>query len=343
MRPVHLSEILRFVDELCGSSFSQVALDSDILLTGFAPVESAGESEVSFWTGDATLETGLAGNAGGVAASRLAQICAGLLFVPESFMNLVHDGACGNLPNVKFICPVKNPYHAMAQFLNRFAELDESLAECKIASSAIVHPSAVVEGRVGENVVIGPGCVVMKGSVIEDDCVLEANVTIYSRVHISKNCVFQAGTVVGCAGFGFYENEGRRIMVPHLAGVNIGEGCTFGANTVVAAGFLAPTTIGCNCHFDTFVQVAHNCKLGSNIFMASQSGVAGSAVLEDNVEFAGGVQSAGHLTIGKGAKVAAKAGVTKNIPAGAVVAGFPAEDIANWRRTVIRLRQMGKK
>ena len=56
-------------------------------------------------------------------------------------------------------------------------------------------------------------------------------------------------------------------------------------------------------NFDTFVQIAHNCVLGNNIFMASQSGVAGSVVMEDDVEFAGGVQSAGHLTIGKGVKV----------------------------------------
>ena len=34
---------------------------------------------------------------------------------------------------------------------------------------------------------------------------------------------------------------------------------------------------------------------------------------------------------------------SKSIPANAVYAGFPAEDIAVWRRSVVRLRQMGKK
>jgi UDP-3-O-[3-hydroxymyristoyl] glucosamine N-acyltransferase len=41
--------------------------------------------------------------------------------------------------------------------------------------------------------------------------------------------------------------------------------------------------------------------------------------------------------------VAAKAGITKSIPANAVMAGFPAEDITVWRRSMVRLRQMGKK
>lgn len=345
MRPANLERVLSFVDNLDGSCHVQeaAARSLDFDLTGFAPVESAGVEDVSFWTGDASVETGLSGNAGGVTETGLASICAGLLFVPRSLSLPVENGACAKLPNVRFVCAVENPYHSMVQFLNKFAAESDSPAGAEVAGTAKIHASAVVEGSVGENSFVGPGCVVMKGASIGDNCSLEANVTLYPNVRVGNGCVFQAGAVVGSRGFGFYEHEGRRLMVPHFAGVTIGDGCSFGANTVVAAGFLAPTSIGNHCHFDSFVQIAHNCRLGNNIFMASQSGVAGSAVIEDDVEFAGGAQSAGHLTIGKGAKVAAKAGVTKNVPAGAVVAGFPAEDIASWRRSVVRFRQLGKK
>ena len=341
MRPVRLSEVLSFIDRLEGTRHVQdaSARSLDFELTGFAPVGTACGSDVSFWTGDASVETGLAGNAGGVSGANLDSVRAGLLFVPQA----VASGAGEKFPNVRFACAVENPYHAMVQFLNEFAVAAETEGEAFIPASAKVHPSAVVEGRLGENVVVGPGCVVMAGSEIGDGCVLEANVTIYSHVKVGKDCVFQAGSVVGSRGFGFYGYRGRKMMVPHLAGVVIGDGCSFGANSVVAAGFLSPTVIGDNCHFDSFVQVAHNCTLGNNIFMASQSGLAGSVVVEDDVELAGGAQSAGHLTIGKGAKVAAKAGITKSIPANAVMAGFPAEDITVWRRSMVRLRQMGKK
>lgn len=343
MRSVCLSEILRLVDEACGTCFLQsFNANADFALNGFSSIDKASSTDVSFWTGANSVETGLSGNAGGVTSSTIASICAGLLFVPEAFESLVVNGISEKLPNVKFICPVKNPYHAMVLFLNKFAS-DDSDFVSEISASAKIHSSAVVEGSVGERTVVGPGCVVMKGAFIGSDCVLEANVTVYPHVRIGDGCIFQAGAVIGSRGFGFYEYEGERRMVPHLAGVTIGERCSFGANCVVAAGFVSATSIGCACHFDSFVQIGHNCRLGNNIFMASQSGIAGSAIVEDDVEFAGGAQSAGHLTIGRGAKIAAKAGITKNIAAGAVVSGFPAEDIAVWRRSMVRLRQMGKK
>ena len=40
--------------------------------------------------------------------------------------------------------------------------------------------------------------------------------------------------------------------------------------------------------------------------------------------------------IGDNVTIAAKSGVTKNIPDNKVVAGFPAKDINLWKREVIR-------
>ena len=91
------------------------------------------------------------------------------------------------------------------------------------------------------------------------------------------------------------------------------------------------------------VQIAHNCVLGNNIYMASQTALGGTTILEDGVQFAGGAKAAGHLTVGKNAIVTAKAGVTKSVPAGKTVAGFPAIDIDIWRRQMVELRIMAKK
>ena len=91
------------------------------------------------------------------------------------------------------------------------------------------------------------------------------------------------------------------------------------------------------------VQIAHNCVLGNNIYMASQTALGGTTILEDGVQFAGGAKAAGHLTVGKNAIVTAKAGVTKSVPAGKTVAGFPAIDIDIWRRQMVELRVMAKK
>ena len=342
MKPVAISAVLDWIKS--ESAVLRVAPSTEI--TGFASVDLAGPGDASFWLGD-TVKS--ATNANGFASSLLDSVHIGLLFVPCSIMPAVENAAASGkefAPGVGCIVPVENPYHAMVQFLEKFADSiagSDSAGAPFIVPSARVHASAVVEGRVGENAVVGPGCVVMRGATLGAGCVLEANVTVYPNVVVGDGCVFQAGAVIGSRGFGFYEYEGQRRPVPHLAGVRIGRGCSFGANSVVAAGFLSPTTIGDNCHFDSFVQVAHNCRLGNNIFMASQSGLAGSVTVEDDVELAGGAQVANHLTLGKGCRIAAKAGVTKSIPAGLTVSGFPAEEITVWRRSMVRLRQMGKK
>ncbi len=345
MKPVALSAVLDWLkssDYLVCDCLERAG-KSDFLLSGFSSVEKAGPSDVSFWVGDTVKsET----NAPGFSNALLAQIRAGLVFVPENFK--------ADLPNAGCVLPVKNPYHVMVEFLNKFAmegdafgcgdgRNDDRNDDRKIHASAKVHSSAVVDGEVGEGSIVGPHCVVMAGAKIGANCVLEANVTVYPNVEIGNGCIFQAGVVVGSRGFGFYEYEGKRRMVPHVAGVRIGERCSFGANTVVAAGFISPTTIGCDSHFDSMVQIAHNCTVGNNVYMASQTAIAGSVTLEDGVEFAGGAKAAGHLTIGRGAIVTAKAGVTKSVPAGRTVAGFPAINADVWRRQMVELRMMAKK
>lgn len=338
MSPVSISEVLDWLRAgaflASGVADSLVWNGDDYALSGFAAVDRSGSSDVTFWLGGtAASDT----HANGYASSVLARVQAGLLFAPPECAGLASE-----LPGVRCLAIVDSPYHAMVEFLNRFASgCSDAVTGC--AAGVQVHPSAVVEGYVGENSVIGPGCVVMRGAKVGANCTLEANVTIYPNVEIGEKCVFQAGSVIGSRGFGFYEYAGERRMVPHYAGVRIGNSCSFGANMVVAAGFVSPTIIGNRCHFDSFVQVGHNCILGDDIFMASQSGLAGSVVVEDGVELAGGAQVAGHLTLGKGARIAAKAGVTKSIPAGRMVSGFPAIDINVWRKAMVNLKRLGEK
>ena len=137
-----------------GNSFA------DFELTGFASVEKAGPADVCFWAGTTQKsET----NAFGISEAALSQIRAGLIFVPD---NLGMDAAAFKkmLPQVKCAVPVKNPYHVMVEFLKEFVESRDAanlhrvaaiaesrtaaIADCGIAASAKVHPSAVVEGTV---------------------------------------------------------------------------------------------------------------------------------------------------------------------------------------------------
>ena len=51
--------------------------------------------------------------------------------------------------------------------------------------------------------------------------------------------------------------------------------------------------------------------------------------------------NSGIITIGKNVIVAAKSGVTKNIKDNSVVAGFPAIDMKEWKKNIIRQRKDG--
>lgn len=342
MFSVKLSAVLEWLHTEQPVEFEILREDAQATLVGFAALTQAKETDVSFWVGRVESLT----HANGPSRAELELVEAGLLFVPKGVSSEA-------FPKVKSLLAVDDPYHAMVKFLehfegNGFKENMEYGVTLEYGvgygeAGPWIHPSAVVEGFVDEGCFVGPGCVVMRGASIGRGCRLESNVTVYPNVVVGENCIFQAGVVIGSRGFGFYEHEGERLMVPHFAGVRIGNRCSFGANTVVAAGFISPTTIGENCHLDSMVQIAHNCVLGNNIYMASQTALGGTTVLEDGVQFAGGAKAAGHLTVGKNAVVTAKAGVTKSVPAGKTVAGFPAIDIEIWRRQMVELRVMAKK
>ncbi|MCL1957400.1 MAG: hypothetical protein FWF63_08755 [Fibromonadales bacterium] len=234
---------------------------------------------------------------------------ASVVFVPKNF--------AGWAGEAKVLARVKNPYEAIikcAEILNK-----------KELTTSEIHPTAQ----------ISPNVLVPSGVKIGENCVLYSGVNLYPNVEIGNGTILHSGAVLGSRGFGFYECNGEQITVPHFGGVVIGDNCEIGPNSVVAAGFLEPTRLGNLCKLDSFVQIGHNCIVGNNVVFCSQSGLAGSVIVEDDVILAGGAQVAGHLTLGKGCLIAAKAGVTKSVKAGAKVAGFPAIPIDKWRRAVI--------
>ncbi|MBN2584859.1 MAG: UDP-3-O-(3-hydroxymyristoyl)glucosamine N-acyltransferase [Planctomycetes bacterium] len=248
---------------------------------------------------------------------------------------------------------VGNPDAAFAQVATLFAPPPRT-------EPTGVHPSAVVgEGvRVGKDVSIGPQAVVERGAVIGDGTVLRACVYVGPGVQVGRQCliyphvtiregttlgdrvIIHAGTVVGADGFGYTVTGGRRVKIPQLGGVLIEDDAEIGANVTIDRARFDRTVIGRNVKIDNLVQIAHNVQIGENTVIVSLCAVAGSTTLGRNCVLGGQVAIDGHLTVGDNVMIAAKSGVTKDVPSNSVISGFPAQDHKHDLRMTAELRKL---
>ncbi|MBI2391729.1 MAG: hypothetical protein HYV09_19220 [Deltaproteobacteria bacterium] len=168
---------------------------------------------------------------------------------------------------------------------------------------------------------------------VPEDARIEPNVVLFPGVRIGRRVTIGAGSVVGRPGFRFVGD----LRMPHRAGVVIADDVEIGALCTIDAGILAPTTIGRQTKLDAQVHVGHGVVIGARCRLAAQVGLAGSVVIEDDVWIGGQAGIADHCRIGRGARIAAKAGVIGDVPPGETFAGYPAVARSRWLRGHARL------
>ncbi len=160
-------------------------------------------------------------------------------------------------------------------------------------------------------------------------------VTLYPGVVVGARVRIEAGAVIGAPGFGWATGpDGTRRHVPQRAGVVLEDDVRIGANCTIDAGTLVPTRIRAHAKLDAQVHVGHNGDIGERTLVAAQSGFAGSVTVGSDVLVGGQVGVADHVRIGDGARLAGGSGVIGDIPAGAVVAGYPAVARSRWLRAL---------
>ncbi len=207
--------------------------------------------------------------------------------------------------------------------------------------------------RIGPGVVLGPGVEIGRGTVIGPNTVIGAGVTIGRNATIGSNCsiecahlgngvVLHAGARVGSEGFGWLDHGRSNRKIPQLGRVIVQDRVEIGANSTVDRGALGDTVVGEGTKIDNLVQIGHNCRIGRNCLLAGMSGLAGSTILEDSVMIGAAAITTGHLTIGMGSIVLARAVVTKDVKRGGRVGGYPAQDVHSWRRETATLRLISK-
>ncbi len=210
-------------------------------------------------------------------------------------------------------------------------------ADVSIGPFAVVGPSA----RIGARTVVESHVVIGAGAVIGEDCTIRAHASIRDEVQIGARVIVHDGAVVGSDGFGFARRpDGTHKKIPQVGRVVIEDDVEIGAHSAIDRPAVGETRIGRGTKIDNLVQVAHGVRIGRNVILAAQSGIAGSTVLDDDVIMAGQSGAIGHVHLGAGARVSAKSAVTKDVAAGEHVAGIPAGDVAEWREHVVLVRRL---
>jgi UDP-3-O-[3-hydroxymyristoyl] glucosamine N-acyltransferase len=150
------------------------------------------------------------------------------------------------------------------------------------------------------------------------------------------------GVVVGSDGFGYVKNENTIYKFPQLGKVVIEENVEIGANTTIDRGSLEDTVIGAGSKIDNLCHIAHNVKIGKNLIMAAQSGIAGSTVIEDNVTISGQVAVTDNVRIGRNVVIGGKSVVIGHVKENEVVWGCPARPLAQTKRQMAVLSWLTK-
>lgn len=182
-----------------------------------------------------------------------------------------------------------------------------------------IHPTSVIYGgaELGENVEVGPYCVIHSDVKIGSGTKLHSHVVIdgYTTIGTNNNIFpfVSLGSQPQDLKFAGEKTEliiGNNNLIREYTTMNPG---TEGGGRI--------TKIGNNCLFMMSTHVAHDCHVGNNVIMANNATLAGHVILEDYVIIGG--LSAVHqfVRIGAHAMIGGMSAVEKDVVPFATIMG----------------------
>ena len=181
-----------------------------------------------------------------------------------------------------------------------------------------IHSTAIVSSKaeLGNNIYIGPYCIINENVKINDNCKFLANVYMEGNTTVGANCTFYPFSTIGTKPQDLkYKGEKSELMIGNNN--TIREHVTINPGT--SGGGLI-TSIGNNCLLMVGCHVAHDCKIENNVILVNNASLAGHVTIEDFAII--GALSGVHqfCRIGKHSMIGAMSGIDSDvIPYGTVV------------------------
>tara|TARA_B100001287_G_scaffold66070_1_gene53954 strand:- start:9900 stop:10823 length:924 start_codon:yes stop_codon:yes gene_type:complete len=230
------------------------------------------------------------------------------------------------LPNNKAAIISENPFKDFNKLINQEIKNNRPSKKLVCGSSSFIHPSVIT----GNNVKIG------------NDCVIHPNVVIYDNVEIGNQTTINANSVIGSPAFYYQKDKEQYNALTTCGEVIIGNNVEIGASCTIDAGVTHQTIIGNGTKIDNQVHIGHDTVVGENCLFAAQVGIAGCNTIGDNVILWGQVGIPSNIKIGKGAILLGQSAPSKDVLAGKVYLGSPAELSREKFKQLSALKQLPK-
>ena len=195
-----------------------------------------------------------------------------------------------------------------------------------------IHPLACIDpkAQLGENVEIGPFCVVGPDVRIGDGTQLVSNVVVDGHTTLGRDCIVHPHARIGgktqdlkYAGGTTYVEVGDRTVLRECVSVNCG----------TRDGEV--TRVGSDCLLMAYCHAAHGVEIGNGVIVSNGTQFAGEVKIEDKAVISGLVGVHQFVRIGTMCMVGGVQKITQDVPPYMLV------DSLNGRATVVGINKVG--
>ncbi len=265
---------------------------------------------------------------------------------PKYYAKTLNSNASAIIINKKVGCPdgkalliSEDPFSDFNKLILHFSKRSKDVVLETFPNNQ-TYKAISDSASIGKNTRIMPNVFIGDNVTIGDNCIIHPNVSIYDNCVIGNNVILHSGVVIGGDAFYYKKRATGYDRLISCGRVVLEDGVEIGALSSIDRGVTDETVIGAGTKIDNHVQVGHDTKVGKNCLFASQVGVSGACIIEDDVILWGQVGVPSKIRIGKGAVLLGQSAPAKDVEGGKTYLGSPADESMKKFRELAMIRKL---